>query len=304
MPFEGVKALDWSAVVREIRDAAGNPIPPEIGRGVYRDDTDTILSVCGPNFKPIQHGDVLDPVLQTLKDQGYDIKERAPDQKALYDLKGQRGAFVSVDDAHNGAVVRFQVITGDFTQPTGPVGLLPERRPPLLMRRYLGLNSHNSTYAAQVVGSYVNVICMNGMVREDFSAVMKAKHTTGFNQEAFRRKVLAATEMMEADTERFKLYIKTPLSIPQAAEFLKATIAKLADKPTGEPHWSDPLVNDLLGRFSHQPPTVWGLYQAMTEWATHGALRQNATALTARVQRDERVAKTMRSSEFKALIAA
>jgi hypothetical protein len=303
MPFDRPAALQWNAVVREIRDFNGKPIPADIARGVYRDDTDEILSTCGPNFKPIQHGDVLDPVLQTLKDQGYEIQERAATKSNFYDLKGQKGAFVAVEEAKTGSIVRATVITGDFTQPTGPSMFLPAG-PPTLLRRYQVLNSHDSTYAAQVALSYLNLVCMNGMVREDFSAVQKAKHTFGFSIAAFKAKVLGAAEMMERDTERFKLYVKTPLNRDKAIDFLRKTLAKQPDKPNGDPHWSEPLVNRILEFFGREPQTVWGLYQAMTAWATHGEMKSNANQLTGRIGRDEQIARSMRAPEFKQLTAA
>jgi hypothetical protein len=298
MPFDTPAALRWNAVVREIRDADGNPIPREIGRGVYRDDTGQILSTCGPNFSPIDHSDVLDPVLQTLHDQGYEVMEREGNQRSFYDLAGQKGAWVQVEEARNGAVVRARVTTGDFTRP------VPGQPRQTLLRVYDVLNSHDSTYAAQVANRYLNVLCMNGMVREDFAAVQKAKHTSGFNVEAFKRKVLSAATMMEADTEKFRLYARTTLSKDQAIEFLRRTLARQPDKPNGDPHWSEPLVNRLLEFFAREDQTVWGLYMAMTAWATHGEMKSNANALTGRIGRDENVARSMRAPEFKQLLAA
>lgn len=306
MPFDDMRslsALNWDAEIVPLYDHEGNELPADIGRGMSRSDTGAIIGICGKNTKPVQHQDVFDPILQTLHDQKYDLVERDYSRRDLADLKGQRGAFVKVEEAANGAIIKLDVITGDFTNPTGPSSYLPDG-PPTLFRRYTGLNSHNSTYAAQAAVSYVNLVCMNGLVSPEFTAVTKGKHTKGFNIDAFKGKILSAASMMEGDTARFEQYIKTPCTPEQAEAFIKATLASNGVDEKGNPKVSDTLVKQMLELFQQEANTVWGVYQAMTAWATHGDLRRNATALTARVGRDERVARAMRSPEFQGLLAA
>jgi hypothetical protein len=303
MPFD-LQTLDWTAEVRPIYDALGNEVPPEIGRLLARSDTGAPLATCGPNFKPIQHQDVVDPVMQVLHEQRYDFIPRVPNRRDLEDLRGQRGAFVTHHFAKNGGIMRTTIITGDFINPTGPSIYLPDG-PPTCFRQYDILNSHTGDYAAMLDLRYLVLKCMNGLASQQFTAKIKAKHTTGFSIDAFKNKVLAAAEMMETDTARFERYIKTPLSRDQAETYFKATIARLADdEKTGEPRWSGRLVDDLLARFDNEPPTVWGAYMAMTEWATHGDLRESAEELTSRVGRDERVARATRTPQFAELLEA
>lgn len=302
MPFDmTVSNLDWTAEIRPIYDGSGREIPANIARGVYRGET--ILATCGAHTKLIQHTDVLDPVLQALHDEGVEIREREWGRHDLYDLKGQKGAFVATQLDKDGAVMRTRVITGDFIEPTGPSAFLPSG-PPTLFKMFDILNSHDSTYSAQVDLKYMNILCMNGLVREDFAARVRSKHTLNFSMDAFRDKVRASAELMLRDVERFKLYVRTSLTREEAEAFFKATIAKLKDKPTGEPNWSDRLVAKLLELFDSEPQSVWGAYQAMTAWATHGDLREGDSPLTARVGREERVARAMRADEFRELLAA
>lgn len=303
MPFD-LRTIDWTAEVAPLFDAAGNEIHPEIGRLLRRSDDHTPLATCGPNFKPIQHQDTVDPVLQVLHEQRYELIERKPTRRDLEDLRGQRGAFITSSFAKNGGIMRTSIITGDFIAPTGPSSFLPDG-PPTCFRQYDVLNSHTGDYAAQVDMRYLNLVCMNGLVRENFAAKIKSKHTTGFSINAFKNKVLMGAELMENDAERFEVYVKTKLDRDQAEAFFKATIARLApDEKTGEPRWSGRLVEALLALFDKQPPTVWGAYMAMTEWATHGEIRSNSEELTARVGRDERVARSLRSPEFGRLLEA
>lgn len=298
-------SLDFTAEVRPLYDAAGEEIPGNIVRGVYRSDTGQVIASCGANFKPVQHRDVVDPMLQTLHDQGYEVIERAPEVRSLYDLKGQRGAFATVQTQGGGAIMRADIIVGDFidlAKVTGH-GYLGHGSD-VMLRRFTALNSHDGTYAVRATSGYFRLLCLNGLMDPSFTANSYGKHTSNFSVEALRRQIVTAAELMEGDAERFALYAKTRLGIPEAAELLRKTLAALPDKPTGEANWSEALVNEILRRFGQEDATVWGLVAAMTAWATHGEMRTNAGQITGRVDRDSRVARTMRSPEFKRLIAA
>jgi hypothetical protein len=296
-------SINFNAVVRPIFDQNGNEIAPEIGRGVYRDDNDHLMSICGSAFQPVQHVDVIDPMLQTLKDQGYEIIEREGDRRDLYDLKGHRGAFVKVTTQNDGAIMRADVITGDFVQPTGRQSYM-DQGPDTMLRRYTALNSHDSTYAVKTTNGYMRLICMNGMMNPLFVASSYGKHTTNFNPASLREQIIMGAKLMENDGETFGKYATTKLSLSQAEEFLKRTLAKLPNKPNGEPHYSEPKVQTILRKFHGEDQTVWGLVNAMTAWATHDDMKGKAGEITGRVNRDGQVGSAMRSHDFADLIAA
>jgi hypothetical protein len=301
MPFD-LQTLDWTAEVRPIYDEIAQRDRP-VGRLLVRSDTGATLATCGPNFKPIQHQDVIDPVMQVLHEQRYDFIPRAPNRRDLEDLRGQRGAFVTHHFAKNGGIMRTTIITGDFINPTGPSSFLPDG-PPTCFRQYDILNSHTGDYAAMLDLRYLVLKCMNGLASQQFTAKIKAKHTTGFSIDAFKNKVLAAAEMMENRHG------------PVRAVHQDAAHAATRRRPTSRrrlralPTTRRPaslagrvgLVEDLLARFDNEPSTVWGAYMAMTEWATHCDLRENAEELTSRVGRDERVARATRAPQFAQLL--
>jgi Domain of unknown function (DUF932) len=298
--------VSFMAATGDLMDAQGNLIPADIGRLLYRTDDNTPLAVVGPRYQPIQHMDVLDPVLQTMKDQGYDIHERQPDLHSLYDLKGSRGAFVGAQVAANGAVMKATIITGDFIDPVPKMFRGPNEQdtPPTMFREYVILNSHDSSLAARVDPGWKVLSCMNGMRSSVFTAHMRSKHTKGFNVEAFKRQVLAAATLMETDADRFRLYATTKLSREGAEQFLKKTFCRLPDE-NGEAAWSERTLKVVLERFDkHEAQTVWGLHQAMTWYATHGDVRGGGEGLMARLRRDEQVAQSMRSPYAEKLLAA
>ncbi len=167
------------------------------------------------------------------------------------------------------------------------------------------LNSHDTTYAAQAYIESLILKCMNGAASPEFSAFFKSKHTTGISADAFSRQIEVGIDMLEKDKERMERYIRTPLNRDQAETMFKLTIAKLPDKPGGEPNWSAALVKRLLELYDEEgTENVWAAYMAMTAWATHDEVRGSGNDLTARVGRNARVATAQRAKEFKELLAA
>jgi hypothetical protein len=297
---------NFHAVIRPIFDANNNEINPDFGRGVYRSDTDELLSVCGPNFKPVQHGEILDPVLQTLKDQGYEIQERnAVSRSDMYDLAGHKGAFCSVKTTDNGAVMKADIIIGDFIRPTGSSSYM-DNGPDTMLRKHSLTNSHNSKYAVRSLSEYMRIICMNGICDfggGGFRASSYGKHTLNFNSDVLKKQILNAASLMEADADLLGVYAKTALTPKRAEEFLMKTFAKLPNKPNGDSHYSEGLCNEILTQFNRETPTIWGLVNALTHWSTHGKMREGTDKITGRIGSEEKVSHSMRSKIFTELYA-
>lgn len=295
--------VNFTAQVADVFDNNGNRIPSEIGRGVYREDTGELLSICGPSFKPVQHMDVLGPVLDGLDAMGYDVQEKPQaSRRDFHDLQGQKGAWVSPKVTDGGAVMRTDIILGDFIEPTGASSYLNDGPDTNFFRISL-LNSHNSKFAVRANTSYLRLICMNGMTQPHFSANAYGKHTSGFNIDGLQRQIGNAMEMMGEDADKFGLWARTPVTIPQAEEFLKLTIAKLPNKANGDAHFSEPLVNKILGQFQREDQTLWGLYNAVTWWQSHDAFRKNSDRLTATIGREQKVASMLKSKHMDEMFA-
>lgn len=307
MPFDKLPvahaAFDWEAEIRPVYDIHGNEIPAEYGRVVYRGDTP--IGRAGPNTALIQHAEVGGAVIQAAVDEGYDIVVRTPGRRDLEDLRGHRGAFLSIDESKNGAIQRGRLILGDFINPTGPSSFLPDG-PPTVFREVSWLNSHDSSFAAQVHIRSVNLVCMNGLVSPEFFAEFRTKHTRGVDAAVFKEKFKTGITMMSSDKERMERYIRTPCSHEQAMELFKATVCRLAPNVStpDEPRWSEAKLNVLMDLFSSEGTNnVWAAYMALTAWATHHKVMRG-DALTTRIKRDGEVAATMRSPQFGALLEA
>ena len=295
--------INFHASIGQIFDAQNRPVPSDIGRGVYHDGTGELLSICGPSFKPVQHMDIIQPILSGLADMGYEVEERrSATRNALYDLQGKKGAWVSPKVTDGGAVMRTDIVLGDFIRPTGATNYLKDG-PDTNFFRISVLNSHNSKYAVRANTSYLRVVCMNGMTQPHFSANAYGKHTSGFNIDGLQNQIANAMKMMGEDADKFGLWAKTRVTVQQAEQFLKLTVAKLADKPNGEAHYSEPLLQKILGRFHLEDQTLWGLYNAVTWWQSHDGFRKNADTLTATIGRETKVAAALRSKAMEEVFA-
>lgn len=291
----------FNAVCKPLYGPDAQPLPVEIGRAVVRDDTNETIAIAGPSFKPVQHRDVVDPLIQHLERNGYALEERRADRNSLYDLQGKKGAFIQPSFTDNGAVMRTDIITGDFVQPTGSSTYLADGPDTMLFKMSI-FNSHNGSLAVRVVTSYERLICMNGMTRPEFSAGVYGKHTTGFNVKAAQAKIGNAMNAMEKDADTFGLWSKTRINVAQAEQMLKATVAKMPKKPNGEDHYSQPLLNKILGQFRYEDQTVWGLYNAVTHWQTHGERREGANVLSTTIGRETKVASMLRSASWSNMV--
>lgn len=290
--------ISFNAEVRDIFDAQGNPIPAEIGRGVYRDDTEELISICGSIFKPIQHREIVDPILMNLEGMGYKTEEvEEVNENNLHALQGKKGAFVQTELTKGGAIMRTNITLGDFIEPTGNTRYL-KQGPDTNFFRLSILNSHNNSYAARVNTDYLRVLCMNGQTSPNFQAGAYGKHTLHFDITGMQTQIENAMKMMGEDADKFGLWANTKLSVEDATRLLQMTIAKLAPKPHMPNRHSEKLVLQLMDKFAKEDQTVWGLYNAITSWSTHNETRKTADKVTSLLSRENRVAKAIRSDEW------
>lgn len=297
--------INFEAKISDVFDMHGNKIDPQIARGVYRQDTGELLAMAGPQTKIVNHMDVISPILDHFNDQGYEIMDRPEtgNKRAFYDLIGKKGAFISTEVSHNGARMRTDLVVGDFVEITGSSAYLPTG-PDTMLHRYSFLNGLDGSTAISANTSYERIVCANSMVDQKWTAGIKAKHTVGLDVEALKTRIAQSAELMAKDAEMFEVYAKTKVNVKQAEKFFADTIAKLSNKPNGDAHFSEPLVMTLLDLFRREDQTVFGLWNAMTNWATHHKLKQGAVKLSTTLGREQKVASAMRAKQWHELLDA
>lgn len=303
--LSGFDLIDFEVEKRSLFDGDGNELPREMGVALTRKDTGKALSIVKDSYKPVPYMEIWAPTLQALEDEGLPVYERALDQRGLYDLKGEKGAWASVRVTGDGQKMQGSIIVADFTSATSKSGRfgLPVGDN-TLFREIRVLSSHDSSLSASTDMGFKVLECFNGMRSTIAASFVRGKHTAGFSIEAFKKQVLVSAELMAQDGERFTLYAQTKCSKDQAKEFFRRTIARQPDTPSGEAAWSERLVDTLLKIFEDQPQTVWGAVQAMTYWATHHEAKAGSNPIMTQVRRDDRVVAAMRTPEFQELLAA
>ncbi len=307
MPFDMTSSnVTFNAEIKPLYDESGNEIDPSIARGVYRQDTNEAIAACGPSTHLIQHHQILNPVLNALADLDFKLEERSVNRDNLYDLQGKKGAWIQYETTDNGALMRSTIITGDFINPTGSTTYL-DQGPDVNFFRIRVLNSHNGKFAARVDFDYLRLLCMNGMTSTVYGANLYGKHTAGFKIEGMQAKIESAINNMHTDADRFGLYATTPLTYEEASVFLRATIAKKLpvkwERMAKRREVSDKH-DKIMTLFEQESQTVWGLYNAMTAWQTHGEMMQNTNSITGRISRESTIRKALNAPQWHQLMAA
>jgi hypothetical protein len=296
---------DFDAVVRPIYTAEGDQIPTDIRQGIFREDTGEIIATCGGRFKPVQHRQLIDPMLDHFAEQGYDVtvQNNRPNRNSLEYLRGRKAAHVFFQTTKNGAVMRFDIILGDFIKPTGSSAYL-DRGPDTMLFKISGFNSHDQSLAATVNTSYERLICMNGLTSPTFRAGIYGKHTANFSVDGMLAKISRAAEMMTQDADKFGLWATTKCDVATAEVIIKKTLARVAKPGHGKPHFNGKMLSRIMDLFAHEDQTIWGLYQAMTAWQSHGDMKDSSNPVTTTIQRETAVAKALTSDAWKAFTPA
>lgn len=260
----------WSPEMVRLFDQRGDLVPAKVARGVARSDTGQIIGVAGSRYTPVCHNDVIAAMENAFID--CDVDPAGVTRTAEMH---ENGAKIAVSYTLNRHVIEPKV--GDR-----------------MKLRFTLRTSHNSTWGVNVRISYLRLVCLNGMVRPEFTAGVYGRHTSGFSVHTFQRQIATAISLMQEDEDRFADYATTRVGYDDARWFFEQTIAR-------RPNWTyDKLVDTLMEQFVREDQTVWGIYNTLTWWSTHNKSTRGAEH-NALVRREERVAQALRSTEFRRL---
>ena len=281
--------MDWEPVLGPVFDRDGKEIPHE--RGVYRGKHGPHLHTASDKYMPISHVSNLMAIEDGLREAGMD-------------------QFQSRVEAYEGGrKIRAEIVF--------PKHVITPKVGDALELRLDFRTSHDRTWSATNAWSYKRLICLNGMKRPDKLSVMRAKHTSGFNIDAFLKGVSAGVEMMATDEENFARLTKTPVSAAAAKHFFGETLAKRPKefkRIKGVKDAPYRIEREYMGRLDtltdhhdrEEDATLWGVYNTMTWWSTHAKSKRNhgAGEHNSLIRREEKVAQALRSDAWKELEAA
>ena len=165
-------------------------------------------------------------------------------------------------------------------------------------------SSLDGRWGQQIMWSSVYVVCLNGMVRPDWTFVVYNKHNKKeditFAINDFKSGVEAHQELGE---DLFKMMQKQ-VKVSDVKHLFKKTLAnkytKLDIDDTSENIMED--LNELWTRYvARYKCTLFAVYQTATDWASHPVTRGAIHNVSRK--REKEVAKMMNSSEWLSLAA-
>lgn len=253
------------------------PVPESMARCIVRTDTNDVLGVHGSKYKAIKHDDVVNSVMDAVKQ---------ADISKDYDTK------IEVFD--NGAKLRGIIDFNDLTvEPS--VG-------DYIKFRVQFFNSYDSSWAFQQQAFGCRLWCDNGCWDADTVANTWAKHTTNVNVEGSAAKIQAGLEAFLNTPEKYKAWMATPVDDDLAESFFKNTVCRVPNK-TSTFKWNEKQLERLMGYWFADKAKLgnnkWALYNALTYWASHTD-ESNSPANTQRL-RENQLSKIFKFSSWHAL---
>ena len=166
-------------------------------------------------------------------------------------------------------------------------------------------SSMDGRWGQQIMWSSVYVVCMNGMVRPDWTFVVYNKHNKkqdiSWGTESFKSGIVAHRELGE---DLFKMMQKK-VTNEDVSNLFKKTLASEYARNSLVDHTKANVMKDLNNSWEiyekRYGPTLFAVYQTATDWSSH-PITKGALHNVSR-KRERQVAEMMTSSEWLGLAA-
>ena len=166
-------------------------------------------------------------------------------------------------------------------------------------------SSMDGRWGQQIMWSSVYVVCMNGMVRPDWTFVVYNKHNKkqdiSWGTESFKSGIVAHKELGE---DLFKMMQKK-VTNEDVSNLFKKTLASEYARNSLVDHTKANVMKDLSNAWERYAQkygtTLFAVYQTATDWSSH-PITKGALHNVSR-KRERQVAEMMTSSEWLGLAA-
>ena len=166
-------------------------------------------------------------------------------------------------------------------------------------------SSMDGRWGQQIMWSSVYVVCMNGMVRPDWTFVVYNKHNKkqdiSWGTESFKSGIVAHKELGE---DLFKMMQKK-VTNEDVSNLFKKTLASEYARNSLVDHTKANVMKDLSNGWERYAQkygtTLFAVYQTATDWSSH-PITKGALHNVSR-KREKQVAEMMTSSEWLGLAA-
>ena len=261
---------------------------------LVREDNNQLLSVVGAGYKPVHHRTAFRTAENVIQLSDLDITGITRETRC----------------SHNGA--RAYSI---YTLPEHRVNL--GRKNDDVALTISARNSFDGSWSFTVEVGGFRFICLNMQVFANNFAIHKSKHTKGLNLQRVADKLSEAVKFYDQETELWQEMVDTKVAPDSAMGIL----AHLANSKSAEAHLKNRLNISLYGtqaildepdvirnktlsklwnywiyNSKQLDTTAWALYNAMTEWATHGSVTKKSSIgnyASLQIDRLDKVRKTL-----------
>ena len=247
-------------------------------RAVIRTDTNQCLGIVGPNYKPVNHRDMIANQRSMIMRSDLNTKDIV--ESIVTDRYGAR------------CYVKHTLPNQFLETPDGDTAALT----------FLGVNSFDGLFSFMLSAGARQSACMNGQVfTEGSSTIYKARHTRQLDIHKGSQIVGRGLEVMMQQNELWKIWYKT---VP-SQEIINTIFAEAV----GMSYMDENIHNNrnyiYLWRVftetysKRQGNNLWAVYNALTDWATHcQPARKGASVVSLRNRRANKVSKVISNSRL------
>lgn len=138
------------------------------------------------------------------------------------------------------------------------------------------------------------LMCLNGMTLPNRDATFKRRHTAGFVVESVHEQLARMVRLFHQCAERWEQWTCVRVGDREAEAVFEAVpgMTDRLKRRLSEDYWSHEKASG--------EQSLWGVYNAMTAWATHGPVQSRAqvNAHGVHLDRNERVLRAIESDVF------
>tara|TARA_X000001316_G_scaffold12138_1_gene5763 strand:- start:2788 stop:3678 length:891 start_codon:yes stop_codon:yes gene_type:complete len=283
----GTEKFDYPVSLKAIQTVSSSfVIPFEVGRAVFREDTQEAISIVGKNYKLVPHKSLYQTVNREL-DNSYrefnniDVTDQVFDKGALV-----KRTIVCKDEQYK---VNIPTKNGDDFQ----------------YLRFDIYNSYNMKMAFHFVFGGYGGYCANLQVFNGKAFVKHyGKHTINLQDLELVNDIGRLVDNYLVQANRMSTWgVKELPRLDYANTFFKNTMCR------GSKHTANKVnqkrlevLNDIFSKEKERwGNTVWSLYNAMTHWSTHN-FRGKARTPKFQMTRQSSVRKALSSSDWNSLL--
>lgn len=250
---------------------------PEKHQAIIRRDNGAVLGIHGGRYKIRPYTEMIERVNEMIS--AADVGSRAIVEDKIFD---------------DGGKMRREILFPDLK--------IQPQVDDLVNFRVDLFNSYDGSWAEQYVSWSMRLWCLNGCTSSAYSVRSVIKHTNSeWRAEAHIESFKRSIEMFFNSEDEYKKWVSRSLKAEQVETLFRRTLAArpVAGDATAI---SKPVLIELLDIYSMEPPTVWGAYNAATNWASHIKKTRGGVHNVERRRHNE-VAKMMRSDQWLQLAA-